>query len=334
MKKNKSYLILVALLIFGMSSQAHASDEKITIMVGGLDKLIYLPVKLAERLGYFVDEDIQVEFVSEHSGVHAEDELLAGAAQGVIGFYDHTIDLQARGKFVQSVVQFSQSPGEVEVVSKNRIGQIQSPADFKGMKIGVTGLGSSTHFLTLYLASTKGVKPNEFKVIPVGSSNVFIDAMKHGKIDAGMTTEPTLSRLLKNGDAKILIDLRSPDDSRQILGGLYPGASLYMPTFWIEKHKKEVQKLVNALVRSLRYIHTHTPEEIASNLPATYFGGDRTDYIRALAVGRAMFTDDGKMPESGPETVLRILMATNRGIREKNIDLSKTYTTQFTANVK
>ncbi|HEY8099131.1 MAG TPA: ABC transporter substrate-binding protein [Burkholderiaceae bacterium] len=332
--KKKSYLILAALLILGMSSQAHASDEKITIMVGGLNKLIYLPVKLAEQLGYFSDENIQVEFISEHSGVHAEDELLAGAAQGVIGFYDHTIDLQARGKFVQSVVQFSQAPGEVEVVSKNKIGQIQSPADFKGMNIGVTGLGSSTHFLTLYLASAKGVKPNEFKVIPVGSGTVFINAMKRGKIDAGMTTEPTLSRLLKNGDAKILIDLRSPDDSRQVLGGLYPGASLYMPTFWIEKHKIEVQKLVNALVKSLRYIHTHTPEEIASNLPSSYFDGDRPDYIRALAEGKVMFTGDGKMPESGPETVLRILMAANRGIREKNIDLSKTYTTQFTANVK
>jgi NitT/TauT family transport system substrate-binding protein len=325
---------LTALIFFCISTQSYGANEKITLMVGGLDKIIYLPVALADRLGYFADEGLEVELISDHSGVHAEDELLAGAAQGVVGFYDHTIDLQSRGKFVQSVLQFSQSPGEVVVVSQRRIGQIQSPADFKGKNIGVTGLGSSTHFLTLYLASTKDVRANEFKIIPIGSGDTFIKAIRSGKVDAGMTTEPTLSRLLKNGDAQILIDLRSPEDSRKILGGLYPGASLYMPLFWIEKHPAEVQKLVNAFVKSLRYIHTHTAEEIASHLPANYFKDDRAGYIQALDEAKSMFTVDGKMPESGPETALNVLMASNRNIREKGIDLSKTYTTQFTSNVK
>jgi NitT/TauT family transport system substrate-binding protein len=91
--------------------------DKVTIMVGGIEKQIYLPAKLTEQLGFFKEEGIEVELLSEPAGVDAENEMLAGAVQGVVGFYDHCVDLQAKGKFAMSVVQFSRAPGEVEMVS-------------------------------------------------------------------------------------------------------------------------------------------------------------------------------------------------------------------------
>ncbi|MGO6994070.1 ABC transporter substrate-binding protein, partial [Rhizobium johnstonii] len=75
---------------------AHAAD-KISIMVGGYEKQIYLPAKLAESLGYFMDEGLDVELLNEAAGVDAENQLLAGSVQGVVGFYDHCVDLQAKG---------------------------------------------------------------------------------------------------------------------------------------------------------------------------------------------------------------------------------------------
>src|SRR5437868_7341149 len=105
--------IIGALFAF---SPARAAD-KVTIMVGGYEKQIYLPAKLAESLGHFKDEGLDVELLNEAAGVDAENQLLAGAVQGVVGFYDHCVDLQAKGKFVESIVQFSQAPGEVEMDS-------------------------------------------------------------------------------------------------------------------------------------------------------------------------------------------------------------------------
>src|SRR5437764_14120531 len=145
--------IIGALFAF---SPARAAD-KVTIMVGGYEKQIYLPAKLTEALGYFKDEGLDVTLLNEPAGVDAENEMLAGAVEGVVGFYDHCVDLQAKGKFVESVVQFSQAPGEVELVSTQLADQIKSPADFKGRNLGVTGLGSSTNFLTQYLAVKNGV---------------------------------------------------------------------------------------------------------------------------------------------------------------------------------
>ena len=80
-----------------------AEPEKLTIMVGGMTKLIYLPVRLTEQLGYFKAEGLNVELLSQPAGVDAENELLAGAVQAVVGFYDHSIDLQAKGKEVKDI---------------------------------------------------------------------------------------------------------------------------------------------------------------------------------------------------------------------------------------
>ncbi len=85
----------------------------------------------------------------------------------MVGFYDHTIDLQAKGKFLKSIVQFSQAPGEVQLVSTKYADEIKSPADFKGRTLGVTGLGSSTDFLTRYLASRGGLKAGDYTLLPV-----------------------------------------------------------------------------------------------------------------------------------------------------------------------
>lgn len=149
-----------------------------------------------------------------------------------MGFYDHTIDLQAKGKAAISVVQFSQAPGEAILVSSKLVNEIKSPADFMGRVLGVTGLGSSTNFLTQYLAVASGVKSSEITPVPVGAGATFIAAMKQSRIDAGMTTEPTISRLLATGDAKILVDLRTSEATKKWLGGLYPAACLCMPTVW------------------------------------------------------------------------------------------------------
>ena len=321
----------ILLLVLCPSSVA---QKKISIMVNGIDRQIYMPAKLAEQLGYFKEQGLNVELLTVPSGADAANELLVGAVQGVVGFYDHTLDLQAKGKIVESVVQFSQAPGEVELVSSRVADKIKTPADFKGKTLGVTGLGSSTHFLSQYLAASNGVNPTQVSYLGVGAGTTFIAAMKQGRIDAGMTTEPTVSRMLKTGDAKLLVDMRIPETTRKALGGLYPASCLYMQTTWVNSHKDEVQKLANALVKTLKYIHDHNAEEIAAKMPADYYAGDQALYVKALADGKAMFTADGRMPESGPPTVLKILSAFNKNVQGKNIDLSKTYTTEFVSKAK
>jgi NitT/TauT family transport system substrate-binding protein len=329
-----SIAAIAALLVapLAATSVVHAAD-KVTIMVGGYEKQIYLPAKLTEALGYFKDEGLDVALLNEPAGVDAENEMLAGAVDAVVGFYDHCVDLQAKGKFVESVVQFSQAPGEVELVSTKHP-EIKSPADFKGKSLGVTGLGSSTNFLTQFLAVKNGLKLGEFTSVPVGAGDTFIAAMQQDKIQAGMTTEPTITRLLKTGEAAVLIDMRTIEGTKAALGGTYPAASLYMQTAWVEAHKDIVQKLANAFVKTLKFINSHSAEEIAAKMPKDFYVGDQAGYVKALAAGKAMFTPDGVMPQGGPETVLTVLSTFKKELQGTQIDLSKTYTSEFVKNAK
>ncbi|MGZ5269084.1 MAG: ABC transporter substrate-binding protein [Ramlibacter sp.] len=319
-----------ALVLAG--SAAFAAD-KVTIMVGGFEKQIYLPAKLAERLGYFKAEGLEVELLNESAGVNAENEMLAGAVHGVVGFYDHCVDLQTKGKAVESVVQFSQAPGEVELVSTAHP-EIKAMADLRGKTLGVTGLGSSTNFLSQYMMVRSGVPLSEFSTLPVGAGTTFIQAMKQDKIQAGMTTEPTITHLLKSGEARVLVDMRTVEKTKQALGGTYPAASLYMPTDWVEKNKPTVQKLANAFVKTLKYINTHSAADIAEQMPKDFYAGDKEGYVKALAEGKGMFTPDGVMPAGGPETVLAVLSEFSKNVKGKKVDLSRTYTTEFVKNAK
>jgi NitT/TauT family transport system substrate-binding protein len=305
-----------------------ADPSKITIMVGGITKMIYLPAKLAQQLGYFAAEGLDVELQSQPTGIDAENELLAGAVQAVVGFYDHAIDLQSRGKEVSAIVILAQVPGEVEMVS-SKAPTIKSMADIRGKTLGVTGLGASTNFLTHYLASKQGVTSKEYSILPVGADNTFIAAIKQGRIDAGMTTEPTVSQLLKTGDASVLIDLRTVDGTVKALGGLYPASSLYVQRLWLDSHMTEATKLARAFVKTLKFIKTHSAAQIAEKMPKDYYGDNKETYIQALQNSLQMYSVDGRMPDGGAETVLSVLSRCNSNVKGKNINLSKTYTNAY-----
>jgi NitT/TauT family transport system substrate-binding protein len=315
------------------SENGDASDHpSMTIMVGGIDKVIYLPAKLAEDLGYFKDSGVDVTLNTEPSGASAEDMLVANQVEGVVGFYDHSITLQAAGKCVESVVQLAKVPGEAEVVTNDS--GITSPADFSGKKLGVTSPGSSTDYLTQYLATKNGVDTSDYTTVTAGAGSTFVAAMQNGGIDGGMTTDPTIAQITKQGLGKVLLDMRTEEGTKAALGGLYPAASLYMDCDYVEQNPETVQKVADAFVKSLQYISSHSAADIASHMPEDYNGGDPALYQQSIEDSMTSFTDDGVMPEGGPETVLDVLGTFNPDVEAKkdDIDLSKTYTTQFVEN--
>jgi NitT/TauT family transport system substrate-binding protein len=313
-----------ASLLFAAPTQAQTS---IKIMVGGIDKQIYLPAKLAAQLGFFKEQGLDVELFNSTSGSQAATALLAREVQGVVGFYDHTIDLQSKGKFITSVVQFAVAPGEVVLVKAADADKLKDPANWKGQALGVTGLGSATDFLTRALAAKAGLKPQE--LVPVGAGDTFLAGVQQGKIVSGMTTEPTVARAVKAGTAKVGIDLRTPEATRAALGGDYPAACLYMDRAWMEANKETAQKVVNVMVKTLKWMNTHSPEEIAAQMPKDYYAGELDLYVQGLKEGRAQYSPDGMMPQGAPDSVLKVLSSFSPNVQGKTIDLSKTYTTEF-----
>jgi NitT/TauT family transport system substrate-binding protein len=305
---------------------------QLKIMVGGLSKQIYLPNELTQRLGYFKQEGLDVTLIDEASGQSSENEVLAGQVDAGSGSYNHTIELQAAGKQMEAVVLLNVAPGEAEIVSAKEAGQIHSVADLKGKNLGVTELGSGTQTLTTALLHKAGITPDQVHFVPVGAGDTFIAALKQGRIDAGMTTEPTISRVLSTGVGKVLVDLRSPQSTQAALGGSYPFICLFMNNSYVNSHKAVVQKLVSAYVKTLKWMHTHTAEQIADMMPADYYAGSKALYVTALQNQMAIFSPDGLMPAGAPQSVLNTEYQSKLIPQDKQIDLNSTYTNEFVSN--
>ena len=340
--KRKTFLLgsVAALALAACGGTANSSTGSsgsnqpvdLKIMVGGLNKQIYLPNMLAKQLGYFNDQKINITLIDEGSGQGSELEVLAGNVDAGSGSYSHPVELNAQGKKIETICQFGIAPGEAEMVASKKASSISSPADLKGRNLGVTDIGSGTQTLTEAILGKAGISADQAKYVAVGAGDTFIAAIKNGTIDAGMTTEPTITRLLQTGDAKVLVDLRTPQSTRSALGGDYPFIGIFARNDWVASHQDAAQRVVNVYVKTLKWMKAHSAAEIAAKMPADYLVPSKDLYIQALQNQLQIFGTDCKMPAAGPQTVLGIEQNYVSSFKGKSANLSETYTNKFADN--
>jgi NitT/TauT family transport system substrate-binding protein len=319
--------VLAALVL---SSGIAAAQTKVTIAVGGASCLCYLPTVLAYQLGEFKKVGLDVEMVQLKGGSDALKAVIGGSADVVSGYFDHCVNLAAKNQALQSFVVYDRFPGFALVVSPKHNDTVKSIKDLANKKVGVSAPGSSTDFFLKYILSKNGVDPNSVGVIGVGLGGSAVAAMEQGTIDAAIMLDPAVTVLVnKYKDLKILSDTRSQKDTLSVFGGEYPGGALYTKAEWIAAHPKEVQAMTNAIVATLKWIHSHTPEDIANKMPAEMVGKDKSLYIAALKNTMPMYSETGKMDPKGASAVLAVFSQSVPAIAKANIDLSKTYTNKF-----
>jgi NitT/TauT family transport system substrate-binding protein len=314
----------------GSSSPSGGGTQSVSLklMVGGLNKQIYLPNMLAQQLGYFKAENLDVTLIDEGSGQASEEEVVAGNVDAGSGAYVHPMVLNTLGKKIETICQFGIAPGEAEVVDA-RLTNISSAKDLQGKNLGVTDLGSGTHVLTQAILGSAGVDPTKASYVAVGAGDTFIAAIQQQKIAAGMTTFPTISRLVNTGKGKILVSLLTPADTRAALGGDYPFIGIFAKNDWVNSNKGVAQRLVNAYVKTLKFMHSHTAAEIADKMPQDYYAGDKSSYVADLQSQLGIFGTDCRMPAGGPENVQKIQQQFVASYKGKSANLSETYTNEF-----
>lgn len=320
----------MALAALVLSSGLALAQSKVTLAIGGASCLCYLPTMLAKQLGEYEKAGVNVDVVEFKGGSEALKAVMGGSADVVSGYFDHCVNLAAKGQHLQSFVVYDRYPGFALVVSPKHAGTISSIKDLANKKVGVSAPGSSTDFFLKYILKKNGVDPNSVGVIGVGLGASAIAAMEQGQIEAAIMLDPAVTVLQsKDKDLKILSDTRSQKDTLAVFGGEYPGGALYTKAEWIAAHPKEVQAMTNAIISTLKWIHSHTPEEIADKMPAEYVGKDKALYIAALKNTMAMYSETGRMDPKGAEAVLAVFSQSSPEIANAKIDLSKTYTNTY-----
>ena len=309
---------------------------KLTIAVGGKNLLYYLPLTIAESLGYFKAEGLDVTVADFAGGSRALQAVVGGSADVVSGAFEHTINMQVKGQHMRAFVLQGRAPQIVLGINPKTMPNFKSVADLKGKKIGVTAPGSSTNIVANFVLGKVGVKPNEVSIIGVGAGNGAVAAMRSGQIDAISNLDPVITLLQRSGDLKIVSDTRIVADADRLFGGPMPAACLYAPQGFVDKNPNTVQALTNAIVRADKWIQHAGPSDIVKAVPESYLLGDRAVYIDAFLAAKGALSPDGMIPEAGAETARRALASIEPDVAAAKLDLKAVYTNDFVrrANLK
>jgi NitT/TauT family transport system substrate-binding protein len=302
---------------------------KLTLAVGGKNLLYYLPLTIAEQLGYFKAEGLDVTIADFAGGSQALRALVGGSADVVSGAFEHTVNMQTKGQRLRAFVLQGRAPQIVLGTNPKTLPGFKTLADLKGRKIGVTAPGSSTHVMTNFVLAKAGLKPSDVSIVGIGAGAGAVAAMRSGQVDAISNLDPVISLLARSGDIRVVSDTRIVAEADKVFGGPMPAACLYAPQSFVDRHPATVQALATAIVRANEWIHQAGAGDIIKAVPESYLLGDRAVYVDAFQAAKGALSPDGMFPEQGAATAQRALASIDPEFAKAKVDLAATWTNDF-----
>jgi len=121
--------------------------------------------------------------------------MMGGSADVVSGGFDHVMVMRARGQKLRGFLLQGATPAIVLGVAKQRAAEYRSAKDLKGMKIGVSAPGSSTHAFVNHLLASVGLAADDVSIVGVGTGPTAVAAMQAGHLDAIANIEPAITMM-------------------------------------------------------------------------------------------------------------------------------------------
>jgi NitT/TauT family transport system substrate-binding protein len=320
----------------GLGFAQGIEKPKLTIAVGGKNLLYYLPLTIAESLGYFKQEGLDITIADFAGGSRALQAVIGGSADVVSGAFEHTLNMQAKNQKLRAFALQGRAPQIVMGINPKTMPNYKTVADLKGKKIGVTAPGSSTNVMANFVLAKAGLKASDVSIIGVGAGSGAVAAMRSGQIDVMSNLDPVVTLLTRSGDMKVISDTRIVAEADKVFGGPMPAGCLYAPQAFIDKNPQTIQALTNALVRADKWIQAAGASEIVKAVPESYLLGDRAVYIDAFLACKGALSPDGMIPEAGAATAVRALQSGDDSLKGVKFDLQAAYTNDFVkkANAK
>lgn len=323
-----------AVVVPTLWAQAQPEKSRISLAVERKSAFHFLPLTVAEQLGYFRAEGLDVEITD----LAADADPSLGAASDsfdvVSGSYDQTIQLQSRGRRVQAFVLQGRTAQVCMGISPKALPGYQTAIDLRGRRIGVTALGAPSNVVAAMILARAGLTPQDVRFVGVGTGAQAAAAFRSGQVDALSNVDPLMTMLEQKGEIRIIADTRTLKGSVDILGGLTPAGCLYASADFIARHPKTVQALTYAITRALKWLQTAGPGDLLKTVPENYWMADRALYLAAFEKMRGAISPDGMFYDEGPRASVAALASLDPSIRIEKIDLSRTYTNVFAHKAK
>ncbi|MDY7030479.1 MAG: ABC transporter substrate-binding protein [Thermodesulfobacteriota bacterium] len=307
-RKYISTIVITVLVMVGtISERALAGDpekKNLTYVEPGR-YLIKLPVILAEAAGYFKEEGLNVR-IRIAPGQRVYEALIAEDSDFIAVSYGSMMKINQRGKEVHSVCNITRNC-LFHLVAQP---EIKSIFDFKGKRIGVPKVGEEVTAVIRTTLKRKGLDPDkDVRWVSVGIQATMIAAMKRGDIDAVGAVGEWRDHLIRAvPGTHVIVDYSKETHLKEYLGATnYPLAHVQMTANFIEKYPETAQRVVNAVMKSLRFINTHTPGECIDVVKDKYWAdADKEVLVEYLSEIKDAFSSDGITKKSGYDVVVKV----------------------------
>ena len=334
-RREFSAMAMASVVLAPGLARAAVSPQKITIALAAKTSLFHLPLVLADQLGMFKNEGLQVDWLECDSGLQAVQMALNGQAEVVSGAFEHTLDLQARGLNYRAFVLQGRAPQISVGLATRKALAIKSLADLKSFKLGISSLGSGTHWLAQQWLLKAKLAAENVQFVELGSSTGhLVEAIRFGSVDALCHIDPVMYYLEQKNDLRLLADTRTLLSSQRMFGGPMLYACLFAKGEFLQKRSDVALTLTRGVVKALQWLKTAGPSDILKMVPSHNWMGDRAIYLGALENVRDTYSLDGMFSKESLQTAWRARASRVSTDRANWTTLEKTYTNEFTLIAK
>jgi NitT/TauT family transport system substrate-binding protein len=334
-RRNFTAMAAASLLSAPVAILVASTPHRLNIALAARSSLYHLPLVLADQLGFFKAEGLQVDWVDCDSGSQALQMALSGQADVVSGAFEHVLDLQAAGMPYGAFVLQSRAPQISVGLASRRAAGMKHITELKSLKLGISSLGSATHWVAQHWLKQVGFSIDAVHFVELGGGTVSVmEAMRAGAVDGLCHVDPILHYLEQKNDLRILADTRTLSSTQRMYGGALASACLFGRMDFLQRKKDVALALTTGVVRALNWLKTAGPTDILKTVPSHHWMGDRALYLGALDKVRESYSLDGVFGREAVHTAGRA-RAMRLGIKVgKMVALERSYTNQLTALAK
>jgi len=315
-------------------AQAKPEKPKLVMAVGARMSLQHLPLTIAERLGFFVSEGLDVEILDLGNGLRAQQALVEAAADVACGAFDGMFNPLARKQSHRAFVLLGRAPQIAFGVSTRTLPAYRKVGDLKGRNIGIAAPGSSALLVAGMVLARAGLSTQDVRFVETGNVGAALQAIRSGQVDAMVHMEPVMTMLEQKGDVRVISDTRSLKGSHEVFGGAMPATCMYAPTDYLQNHPNTAQALTNAAVHALKWLQTAGPSDLIKAVPEAYLLGDRGLYLTSFGKIRESIALDGVIPEDGVKNASRVIGRLQSSPNADKQDLDRLFTNTFALKAK
>ena len=290
-----------------------------------------LPIPLAQSLGFYREEGLEVEIENMASAVKAMQALIGGSVDAAGIVYLQTMQLAAEGQPVRSIFVMTRRETKVLVVSPAAAGRIRRVEDLKGKAIGTPSPGSATHLWLNAILGKHGIRPEEVSAVGIGVAAPAIAAVENARVDAAaLAGGDHLPLLRRHPSLLVLADASTAEGMQATYGSdVFATGVVAAKPEWLERNPDAARRLARGLRRANEWIAAHSAEEIRERLPEGFRSQDAASDLEVLRWSKSTYTPDGKMPPGAPEVVKRFVDTAVSNVREGKVDVAATWTDAY-----